>query len=203
MFHGPSEDRTANCHSGRGGQNRRRRWSQRFLQERQSTFQTFRKEVCLTDHSIPKRLRSYIPQTTKMCPCPCHRFGGHLPVPRDQAAMPYWVPRVLRSQKQVARRQQSAKGIQEAPLDSSSRHNRWRICCDDGRLLLRWQQLQALHGDRPPVPGPGASGPTYLLPLGLCLLALLQAVLRVIMAIRFFGFEVGIFSYCREHQQKC
>uniref|UniRef100_A0A8C5VHA2 Chromosome 16 open reading frame 95 n=1 Tax=Microcebus murinus TaxID=30608 RepID=A0A8C5VHA2_MICMU len=200
-----------------------------FFFPRQSTFQTFRKEVCLTDHSmypgpcaptccecqtrfggrlpvpraeaalpywvplslrppkqIPKRLRSYIPQTTKMCPCPCHRFGGHLPVPRDQAAMPYWVPRVLRSQKQVARRQQSAKGIQEAPLDSSSRHNRWRICCDDGRLLLRWQQLQALHGDRPPVPG----GPTYLLPLGLCLLALLQAVLRVIMAIRCAG-ELG------------
>ncbi|XP_069312818.1 uncharacterized protein C16orf95 homolog [Eulemur rufifrons] len=198
---------------------------------RKSTFQTFGKEVCLTDHSmyrgpcaalrkpiccecqtgfggrlpvpraeaalpywvpqslrprkqIAKRVRFHIPQTTKMCPCPCHRFGGHLPVPRDQAAMPYWVPRVLRSQKQVARRQRSANGMQETLLDSSSQHNRWRVCCGDRHLLLRWQQLQALHQDRPPALGQGASAPTPLLPMSLGFLALLQAVLRVIVAIR-------------------
>uniref|UniRef100_A0A2K6FLT6 Chromosome 16 open reading frame 95 n=1 Tax=Propithecus coquereli TaxID=379532 RepID=A0A2K6FLT6_PROCO len=188
-----------------------------FFFPRKSTFQTFRKEACLIDHSmcpgpcapiccecqtgfggrlpeprakavlpywvplslrpqkqIPKRVRFYIPQTTKMCPCPCHRFRGHLPVPRDQAAMPYWVPRVLRSQKQVARRQRSAKGIPEPPLASSSQHNRWRICCNDGHLLLRWQQLQALHRDRPPALGT----PAPLLPRGFSLLALLQAFLR-------------------------
>ena len=46
-------------------------------------------------------VQSYIPKTAKACPCPCHRFGGHLPMPRDQAVMPYWVPQVLRSHKKV------------------------------------------------------------------------------------------------------
>ncbi|KAK1330372.1 hypothetical protein QTO34_010561 [Cnephaeus nilssonii] len=42
-----------------------------------------------------------IPKATKVCPCPDHHFGGYLPVPRDQAVMPYWVPRVLRSYKKI------------------------------------------------------------------------------------------------------
>lgn len=34
--------------------------------------------------------------------CECQaRFGGHLPVPRAEAALPYWVPLTLRPQKQV------------------------------------------------------------------------------------------------------
>uniref|UniRef100_A0A8D0Y1K9 Uncharacterized protein n=1 Tax=Sus scrofa TaxID=9823 RepID=A0A8D0Y1K9_PIG len=34
--------------------------------------------------------------------CECHtRFGGHLPVPRAEAALPYWVPLSLRPQKQI------------------------------------------------------------------------------------------------------
>ncbi|KAF6076730.1 hypothetical protein HJG60_001699 [Phyllostomus discolor] len=42
-----------------------------------------------------------IPKATKACPCPNHHFGGHLPMPRDQAVMPYWVPRVLRTYKKI------------------------------------------------------------------------------------------------------
>ncbi|XP_045041318.2 uncharacterized protein C16orf95 homolog [Desmodus rotundus] len=42
-----------------------------------------------------------MPKATKACPRPSHHFGGHLPVPRDQAVMPYWVPRVLRTYKKI------------------------------------------------------------------------------------------------------
>ncbi|XP_045628611.1 uncharacterized protein C16orf95 homolog isoform X1 [Ursus americanus] len=130
---------------------------------------------------IQKMVRFYIPKTSEACPCPCHRFGGRLPMPRDQAVMPYWVPQVLRPHKKVVNRQQSCKGIQEPPLDLRSWYNRWRICCDR-RLLLKWQQLQALHQHEPLAPGRGASPPAPLLPFNL--LTLLQAVLRVMVAIR-------------------
>nr|XP_020035118.1 uncharacterized protein C16orf95 homolog [Castor canadensis] len=34
--------------------------------------------------------------------CACHaKFGGHLPVPLAEAALPYWVPLSLRPQKQI------------------------------------------------------------------------------------------------------
>lgn len=69
----------------------------------------------------------------------------------------------------------------EPPLDLRSWYNRWRICCDR-RLLLKWQQLQALHQHEPLAPGRGASPPAPLLPFNL--LTLLQAVLRVMVAIR-------------------
>ncbi|XP_024898624.1 uncharacterized protein C16orf95 homolog isoform X2 [Pteropus alecto] len=197
-----------------------------------STFQTFGKEVCLADlpmcpvpsavhqdpifcecqarfgghlpvpraeaalpywvpltlrpqKQIEKTVRVYIPEATKACPCSRHRFGGRLPMPRDQATMPYWVPRVLRFHKKVVKRQQSLKGIQETPLDSRSWYNRWRICCD-GHLLLKWQQLQALHRDGPLALERGANPQVPLLPLNLSFLTFLQAVLRVIVVIRQF-----------------
>ncbi|XP_008580383.1 PREDICTED: uncharacterized protein C16orf95 homolog, partial [Galeopterus variegatus] len=130
-----------------------------------------------------KMVRFYIPNTTKACPCLCHHFGGRLPVPRDQAVMPYWVPQVLRSQKKMVKRQQTFTGVQETPLDLHSCYNRWQVCCNEG-LLLKWQQLQALHQDEPLALGRGASSPASLLSLGLSLLTLLQAILRVIEAIR-------------------
>ncbi|KAL0621741.1 Zinc finger matrin-type protein 1, partial [Plecturocebus cupreus] len=107
-----------------------------------STFQTYKKEVCLPGHLVRKAnpqllgpdpnmplweedttlshssmasqkiVQFYIHQTTKMCPCPFYHFGGHLPKPRDQIVLPYWVRQVLRSQQQVVRRQESLKGIQ-------------------------------------------------------------------------------------------
>ncbi|XP_027629276.1 uncharacterized protein C16orf95 homolog isoform X2 [Tupaia chinensis] len=134
---------------------------------------------------IQKMIRFYIPRTTKVgrCPCPCHRFGGCLPVPRNQAAMPYWVPQVLRSQKKVVKRLRSFKGVPETPLDLRPWHSRWRVCCEK-HLLLKWQQLQALHQEEPVGPGLGASAPASLLPFGLSLLTLLQAILKVITAIR-------------------
>ncbi|DAA20246.1 TPA: hypothetical protein BOS_17269 [Bos taurus] len=134
-------------------------------------------------NQIQKMVRSYIPKTTKACPCPCHRFGGHLPMPRDQAVMPYWVPQVLRSHKKVVKRQQSFKGVPEAPLDVRSGYNRWRIC-GEGRHLLKWQQLQALHQAGPVASGQPESPPASLLPLNLSLLTLLHALLRVMEAIR-------------------
>ncbi|ELW62902.1 hypothetical protein TREES_T100001709 [Tupaia chinensis] len=139
---------------------------------------------------IQKMIRFYIPRTTKVgrCPCPCHRFGGCLPVPRNQAAMPYWVPQVLRSQKKVVKRLRSFKGVPETPLDLRPWHSRWRVCCEK-HLLLKWQQLQALHQEEPVGPGLGASAPASLLPFGLSLLTLLQAILKVITAIRLSPFQ--------------
>ncbi|XP_027952022.1 uncharacterized protein C16orf95 homolog isoform X2 [Eumetopias jubatus] len=146
---------------------------------RKSTFQTFGKEVCLIDHSMCP-----VPSTVHREPicCECQaKFGGCLPVPRVKAMLPYWVPLSLRPRKQVVKRQQRCKGVQEPPLDLRSWYNRWRICCD-GRLLLKWQQLQALHQHEPLAPGRGVSPPAPLLPFSL--LTLLQAVLRVVVAIR-------------------
>ncbi|XP_021568879.1 uncharacterized protein C16orf95 homolog [Carlito syrichta] len=98
-------------------------------------------------------------------------------MPRDQAVMPYWVPRVLRFQKQVVKRQPSLKGSQETPLDGLPRHRCWQVCCDV-RLLFPWQQPQAPLQDEPPASGRGASLLALLLPLGL--LTLLQAVMRLL-----------------------
>ncbi|KAI4534124.1 hypothetical protein MG293_014984 [Ovis ammon polii] len=136
-------------------------------------------------NQIQKMVQSYIPKTAKACPCPCHRFGGHLPMPRDQAVMPYWVPQVLRSHKKVVKRQQNFKGVPEAPLDVRSGYNCWRIC-GEGRHLLKWQQLQALHQAGPVASGQPESPPASLLPLNLSLLTLLHALLRVMEAIRSF-----------------
>ncbi|XP_007468528.1 PREDICTED: uncharacterized protein LOC103076336 [Lipotes vexillifer] len=130
---------------------------------------------------IQKMVWFYVPQTTKACPCPCHHFGGRLTMPRDQAVMPYWVPQVLRSHKKVVKRQQSFKGI-PVPLDVRSGYNRWRIC-GEGRRLLKWQQLQALHQAALVSPGQPASLLASLLPLSLSLLILVQALLSVIVAI--------------------
>lgn len=74
----------------------------------------------------------------------------------------------------------------ETLLDLCFRYNRWRICCDR-HVLLKWQHLQALYQDEPMALGRGGSPPASLLPLlplSLSLLTLLQAVLRVMVAIR-------------------
>ncbi|XP_045239062.1 uncharacterized protein C16orf95 homolog isoform X3 [Macaca fascicularis] len=133
-----------------------------------SPFQTYKKEVCLPGHSMH-------PGPWAVC-CECQtRFGGRLPVPRVEAALPYWVPLSLRPRKQMVRRQESLKGIQAPPLDACSWHNCWRICGDE-RLLPKCQQLQAPDQDELP------ARPVCL--LRLALLTLLQAIPRVIVAIR-------------------
>ncbi|XP_069871898.1 uncharacterized protein [Dipodomys merriami] len=69
----------------------RRKWK--------STFQTFGKEVCLTGHSLCPSMQTILKEC--VC-CECHiKFGGHLPVPRAEAALPYWVPPSLRPRKQI------------------------------------------------------------------------------------------------------
>ncbi|XP_073882728.1 uncharacterized protein C16orf95 homolog isoform X6 [Macaca fascicularis] len=66
----------------------RRKWN--------SPFQTYKKEVCLPGHSMH-------PGPWAVC-CECQtRFGGRLPVPRVEAALPYWVPLSLRPRKQHPR----------------------------------------------------------------------------------------------------
>ncbi|XP_022274809.1 uncharacterized protein C16orf95 homolog isoform X19 [Canis lupus familiaris] len=144
-----------------------------------STFQTFGKEVCFIDQSMCP-VPSTVHQEPICCECQA-KCRGYLPVPRFEATLPYWVPLSLRPRKQVVKRQQSFTGIQEPALGLRSWYNRWRICCD-GHLLLKWQQLQALHQHEPLAPGKGASIPAPLLPRSL--LTLLQAVLRVVVAIR-------------------
>ncbi|VFV34503.1 Hypothetical predicted protein [Lynx pardinus] len=139
---------------------------------------------------IPKMVQFYTPKTTKACPCPCHRFGalsGPLRGSGFQASPCWggWPGPVFFSPTafQVVKRQQSFKGMQESPLDLRSRYHCWRVCCD-GSLFLKWRQLQALHHQEPPAPGRGESPPAPILPLGLSLLTLLQAVVRVVVAIR-------------------
>ncbi|XP_025282837.1 uncharacterized protein C16orf95 homolog isoform X9 [Canis lupus dingo] len=146
---------------------------------KKSTFQTFGKEVCFIDQSMCP-VPSTVHQEPICCECQA-KCRGYLPVPRFEATLPYWVPLSLRPRKQVVKRQQSFTGIQEPALGLRSWYNRWRICCD-GHLLLKWQQLQALHQHEPLAPGKGASIPAPLLPRSL--LTLLQAVLRVVVAIR-------------------
>ncbi|XP_030616630.1 uncharacterized protein C16orf95 homolog [Delphinapterus leucas] len=72
----------------------------------------------------------------------------------------------------------------EVPLDVRSGYNRWRICDGEGRRLLKWQQLQALHQAVPVSLGQPASLPASLLPLSLSLLIVFQALLSVIVALR-------------------
>lgn len=69
----------------------------------------------------------------------------------------------------------------EATVDLRSGY--WQICGEGGRLL-KWQQLRALHQPKPVAPGQPASLLAPLLPLSLSLLTFLQALLRVIVAIR-------------------
>ncbi|XP_075834083.1 uncharacterized protein C16orf95 homolog isoform X2 [Microtus pennsylvanicus] len=151
---------------------------------------------------VSKMMRCSIPRAIRSCRCPCHCFGGRLPMPRDRAVMPYWVPQGLRSQKKVVKRLENGKDTPECSLESSSWYGCWRVC-GDRRLLLKWQQLQALYQDElsdpqedelpdpqedelpdPQEDDPPAGGLGFLLPVGFNLLTLLQAVLRAIMAIR-------------------
>ncbi|KAM7332354.1 hypothetical protein ACRRTK_009062 [Alexandromys fortis] len=135
---------------------------------------------------VSKMMRCSIPRAIRSCRCPCHCFGGRLPMPRDKAVMPYWVPQGLRSQKKVVKRLKNGKDTPECSLESSSWYGCWRVC-GDRRLLLKWQQLQALYQDELPDPredDPPAGGLGFLLPVSFNLLTLLQAVLRAIMAIR-------------------
>ncbi|XP_006860341.1 PREDICTED: uncharacterized protein LOC102829684 [Chrysochloris asiatica] len=75
--------------------------------------------------------------------------------------------------------------VADRPLDAPSRYRQWRICCDRPLLLLKWQQLQA-----PQALGEVADFPELpLLPFGLSLLTLLQAVLRVLAIIRGVAFR--------------
>ncbi|XP_071460304.1 uncharacterized protein C16orf95 homolog [Marmota flaviventris] len=62
--------------------------------ERKSTFQTFRREVCLGHCTLL--------QEPVCCECQV-KFQGHWPVPRAEAALPYWVPLSLRPRKQIPR----------------------------------------------------------------------------------------------------
>uniref|UniRef100_F7HNF4 Chromosome 16 open reading frame 95 n=1 Tax=Callithrix jacchus TaxID=9483 RepID=F7HNF4_CALJA len=68
---------------------------------RNSTFQTYKKEVCLPGHSIHAAPWAIL-QDPICCECQT-RFGGCLPVPRAEAALPYWVPLSLRPRKQHPR----------------------------------------------------------------------------------------------------
>ncbi|XP_020745825.2 uncharacterized protein C16orf95 homolog isoform X2 [Odocoileus virginianus] len=66
---------------------------------KRSTFPAFGKEVCCIDHSMCP-----VPSTFHQEPICCEclaKFGGHLPVPRAKAELPYWVPLSLRPQNQI------------------------------------------------------------------------------------------------------
>nr|XP_012999827.1 uncharacterized protein C16orf95 homolog isoform X2 [Cavia porcellus] len=70
---------------------------------RKNTSQTFKKEVCLQDRPCSRLGRS----REHVC-CKCRaRFRGRLPVPRAEAALPYWVPLSLRPRKQILKTVQS------------------------------------------------------------------------------------------------
>ncbi|XP_073911615.1 uncharacterized protein C16orf95 homolog isoform X2 [Castor canadensis] len=87
----PRGDRDPGWRAPRGHRLVLRKWK--------STFQTFRKDVLLTGHSMHPGAQTVFRE--RIC-CACHaKFGGHLPVPLAEAALPYWVPLSLRPQKQI------------------------------------------------------------------------------------------------------
>ncbi|XP_044932333.1 uncharacterized protein C16orf95 homolog isoform X3 [Mustela putorius furo] len=77
---------------------------------RESRPQTFGTEASPAQPSMCP-VPSTVPRQPTCCECQA-RFGGFLPVPRVQAALPYWVPLSLRPRKQVLKRPRSCKGIQ-------------------------------------------------------------------------------------------
>uniref|UniRef100_A0A2K5DSM5 Uncharacterized protein n=1 Tax=Aotus nancymaae TaxID=37293 RepID=A0A2K5DSM5_AOTNA len=88
----------ARCASGSAG------WRSdpaRRMAGKNSTFQTYKKEVCLPGHSIYSGPWAIL-QDPICCECQT-RFGGCLPVSRAEAALPYWVPLSLRPRKQHPR----------------------------------------------------------------------------------------------------
>ncbi|KAM5210656.1 uncharacterized protein C16orf95 homolog isoform 3-T3 [Hipposideros larvatus] len=117
-----------------------------------------------------------------MC-CECQaKFRGHLPVPRTQAALPYWVPQTLRPQKQIQ------KTIRVC-IPKVIKTCLCRCHCFEGRLPMPKYQAtmpywvpQVLRSHKKVVERQQSSKGT-------------QASI--------FWFEVGTFSYCQEHQQKC
>lgn len=78
-----------------------------------------------------------IPKTSEACPCPCHRFGGRLPMPRDQAVMPYWVPQVLRPHKKVRGRLTAVRSKRDPEMG-------WRVLV----FSPQWPPLEGSLGSR-------------------------------------------------------
>ncbi|XP_014392167.1 PREDICTED: uncharacterized protein C16orf95 homolog isoform X5 [Myotis brandtii] len=94
-----TEERTLERHRLRGEENKGDHETRDPRRKGKSTFQTLGKEVCLTDP-----LMCPVPSAVHREPLCCEyqsRFGGRLPVPRTEAALPYWVPLSLRPQKQI------------------------------------------------------------------------------------------------------
>ncbi|XP_055992127.1 uncharacterized protein C16orf95 homolog [Sorex fumeus] len=141
---------------------------------------------------VSLRPRQQVWKVAGACSCPRRHFGGRFPAPRDQAVLPYWVPSVLRFPRKVPSGAAGAQGRPgdarpdaclapscprpaDGPPDAWPCCNRWRTRCDP-RLLLKGRKLRSLQ----------APGWAPLLPLSLSLLTLLQALLRVVLAVRHF-----------------
>nr|XP_051696280.1 uncharacterized protein C16orf95 homolog isoform X3 [Oryctolagus cuniculus] len=68
---------------------------------RKSSLRTSGEEVCLSDRLMYPGAQNGLREP--LC-CECHaHFGGRLPVPRAEAALPYWVPSSLRPREQSQR----------------------------------------------------------------------------------------------------
>ncbi|XP_074142376.1 uncharacterized protein C16orf95 homolog isoform X2 [Sminthopsis crassicaudata] len=84
-------------------------------------------------------------QVPPCCQCSSRQlnFGGFLPVPRDEANLPYWVPRSLRPQKLTHKTTPDFIWTKSC-ISGGFRifYHQWRICCNDERLH-RWQMIQA------------------------------------------------------------
>ncbi|XP_044932335.1 uncharacterized protein C16orf95 homolog isoform X5 [Mustela putorius furo] len=147
---------------------------------RESRPQTFGTEASPAQPSMCP-VPSTVPRQPTCCECQA-RFGGFLPVPRVQAALPYWVPLSLRPRKQIQKmvRFYIPKTSEACPC-----------------LCHRF-------GGRLPMPRDQAVMP-YWVP------QILRPHKKVLKRPRsckgiqatYSGFEVGIFSHCREHQRKC
>ncbi|XP_069917983.1 uncharacterized protein C16orf95 homolog isoform X14 [Oryctolagus cuniculus] len=68
---------------------------------RKSSLRTSGEDVCLSDRLMYPGAQNGLREP--LC-CECHvHFGGRLPVPRAEAALPYWVPSSLRPREQSQR----------------------------------------------------------------------------------------------------
>lgn len=143
---------------------------------RNSPFQTYKKEVCLPGHSMH-------PGPWTVC-CECQtRFGGRLPVPRVEAALPYWVPLSLRPRKQHP-------SWMHAPGTTAGGSAVTSACCPSASssrppTRMSYRLAQCVCCALPSWPSSRPSRGS-LWPFA-----------------SFLGFEVGIFSYCQEYPQKC
>ncbi|KAM9062267.1 uncharacterized protein ACOB8E_010664 [Sarcophilus harrisii] len=141
-------------------------------------------------NKVRRKFQSCYPKSPRTCTCACHTFGGQLPVPRDLATFPYWVPRSVRFPGKTHKTTSDFIWTKSC-ISGGFRifYHQWRICCNEERLR-RWQMIQAqLQVTAPQTQEEEqeqeSNGPFFLSP-GLVIGSFYGLVMIVISVFRFF-----------------